>query len=246
MTQTTVYELGVPASCTDGFCGNVTHFVVESPPTPVVTHLIVEPELHSRVGKLVPIRLVEAADDSVEIECDLADFDALADADENMSNTLPSGHLAVRGDQHVHSTDGEIGKIRAVTVEAGSHRATHILLQEGHLWGKREVAIPWDSVTSLDGGVHLSLTSEEIKELPAVPSEASDGLMGAPVGLPVSALALIGLTIVRPDTIWPSPVYTDPGKEPADVPHQPHDRTWDHDQGQSSVGGRHRHVHRFG
>ncbi len=168
MTQTTVYELGVPASCTDGFCGNVTHFVVDSP-TLVVTHLIVEPELRSRVGKLVPIRLVEAADDSVEIQCDLAAFDALADVDESTSNTLPSGHLAVRGDLHVHSADGEIGKIRAVMVDAGGGRVTHILLQEGHLWGKREVAIPWGSVTGLDGGVHLSLTSEAIKELPAVP-----------------------------------------------------------------------------
>ena len=138
--QTTVYELGVPASCTQGFCGNVTHFVVDSP-TLVVTHLIVEPELGSRVGKLVPIRLVEAADDSAEIHCDLAAFNALVDADESMLNALPSGHQAVRGDQHVHTTDGEIGKIRAVMVDAGSGRVTHILLQERHLWGKREVAI---------------------------------------------------------------------------------------------------------
>jgi sporulation protein YlmC with PRC-barrel domain len=164
-----VYELGVPASCTDGFCGNVTHFVVDSP-THVVTHLIVEPELGRRVGKLVPIRLVEAADDSAELQCDLAAFDALVDADENMSSTLPDGHLAVRGDQHVHSTDGQIGKIRAVMVDASSGRVTHILLEEGHLWGKREVAIPWGSVTSLDSGVHLSLTSEAIKELPPVSS----------------------------------------------------------------------------
>ena len=168
VTQTTVYELGVPASCTDGFCGNTTHFVVDSA-TLVVTHLIVEPELHSRVGKLVPIRLVESADDSVEIQCDLAAFDALADTDESISNTLPSGHLAVRGDQHVHSTDGEIGKIRAVVVDAGSGQVTQILLQEGHLGTKREVGVPWGSVTSLDGGVHLNLTSEAIKKLPAVP-----------------------------------------------------------------------------
>ena len=167
VTQTTVYELGVPASCTDGFCGNVTHFVVDRA-SPVVTFLIVEPELRSRVGKLVPLGLVEAADDSVEIECDLAAFDALADADESRPDTLPSGHLAVRGDQHVHSTDGEIGKIRAVMLDAGTGQATHILLQEGHLWGKREVAIPWGSVTGLDDGVHVSLTSEAIKELPAI------------------------------------------------------------------------------
>ena len=164
--------MGVPASCTDGFCGNVSQFVVDSA-TLVVTHLIVEPDRHSGVGKLVPVGLVEAADDSVEIQCDLAAFDALADAEDHSepstSNAVAPGHLAVRGDRPVHSTDGEIGKIRAVMVDARSGRVTHILLQEGHLWGKREVAIPWGSVTNLDGGVHLSLTSEAVKELPAVP-----------------------------------------------------------------------------
>jgi sporulation protein YlmC with PRC-barrel domain len=164
--------MGVPASCTDGFCGNVSHFVVDAA-TLKVTHLIVAPERRSRVGKMVPLSLVEAADDSVELQCDLAAFDELADEEEasgpGVSGALPAGHLAVRGDQPVHSTDGEIGKIRAVMVDASSRRATHILLQEGHLWGKREVAIPWDSVTNLDGGVHVSLTSEAIKELPPIP-----------------------------------------------------------------------------
>jgi sporulation protein YlmC with PRC-barrel domain len=172
VTETTVYEMGVPASCTDGFCGNVSDFVVDAG-TLMVTHLIVEPERRRHLGKLVPIRLVEAADDSVELDCDLAAFDALADVDDasgpSGSDPLPPGHLAVRGDQPVHSTDGPIGKIRAVMVDASNRRATHILLQEGHLWGKREVAIPWDSVTNLDGGVHLSLTSEAVKELPPVP-----------------------------------------------------------------------------
>jgi sporulation protein YlmC with PRC-barrel domain len=172
VTQTTVYEMGVPASCTDGFCGNVTYFVVDVG-TLVVTDLIVEPERGEDLGKLVPVGLVEAADDSVELECDLAAFDALADAAEvlqsSLSDSPPSGHLAVRGDQPVHSSNGEIGKIRAVMVDARSRQVTHILLQEGHLWGKREVAIPWGSVTSVDGGVHVSLTSEAIKGLPPVP-----------------------------------------------------------------------------
>jgi hypothetical protein len=172
VTQTTVYEMGVPASCIDGFCGNVTQFVVDAPAL-VVTHLIVEPEHRRRPGKLVPLSSVEAADDSVQILCDLATFDALADADEEafqstVSDPRPSGHLAVRGDQPVHSSDGEVGKIRAVMVDASSRRVTHILLQEGHLWGKHEVAIPWGSVTSLDGGVRVRLTSEAIKGLPEV------------------------------------------------------------------------------
>ena len=79
MTDTTVYEMGVPASCTDGLCGNVTQFVLDAA-TLVATHLIVEPERGSGPDKLVPIGWVESADDSVEIRCDLEAFDALADA----------------------------------------------------------------------------------------------------------------------------------------------------------------------
>jgi sporulation protein YlmC with PRC-barrel domain len=164
--------MGVPASCTDGFCGNVTQFVVDAA-TLAVTYLVVEPERASGPGQLVPIGWVEAADDSVEIRCDLEAFDALAEAGEGLRPAGPglptSGDVAVKGDQPVHGTDGEIGKIRAVMVDAGNRRVTHILLQEGHLWGKREVAIPWGSVTSLDRGVHLNLTSEAVKELPAIP-----------------------------------------------------------------------------
>jgi sporulation protein YlmC with PRC-barrel domain len=172
VTQTTVYEMGVPASCTDGFCGNVTHFVIDAA-TRVVTHLVVKPDRRSDPSRLVPVGLVEAADDSVELQCDLASFGALADAEEalqsSLSDTQATGDLAVGGDQPVHSTDGEVGKIRAARVDAGTRQVTHILLQEGHLWGKREVAIPWGSVASLDGGVHVSLTREAIKGLPAVP-----------------------------------------------------------------------------
>jgi hypothetical protein len=64
VTDTTVYEMGVPASCTDGFCGNVTQFVVDAA-TLAVTYLIVEPERASGPGQLVPLGWVEAAADSV-------------------------------------------------------------------------------------------------------------------------------------------------------------------------------------
>ncbi len=44
---------------------------------------------------------------------------------------------------------------------------THILLDEGHLWGKRRVAIPIGAVASFSDGVRLSLTRDEVRDLPA-------------------------------------------------------------------------------
>ena len=45
---------------------------------------------------------------------------------------------------------------------------THVLLQEGHLWGRKEVAIPIKAVTSTDDGIRLSLSKHEVGHLPPV------------------------------------------------------------------------------
>jgi hypothetical protein len=45
---------------------------------------------------------------------------------------------------------------------------THVLLQEGHLWGRRQVAIPISAVTSTDNGILLSIPKQAVRELPPV------------------------------------------------------------------------------
>lgn len=49
-----------------------------------------------------------------------------------------------RGD-YVHATDGDIGRVQSLVSDRGSRHVTHVLLQEGHLWGRKEVAIPVDA-----------------------------------------------------------------------------------------------------
>ena len=43
-----------------------------------------------------------------------------------------------------------------------------MLLQEGHLWGRKQVAIPIGSVEKIDQGITVKLTKQEIGDLPAV------------------------------------------------------------------------------
>jgi hypothetical protein len=45
---------------------------------------------------------------------------------------------------------------------------THVLLDEGHLWGEKRVAIPIGAVANIKDGVSLSVTKEQVRELPAV------------------------------------------------------------------------------
>jgi len=45
---------------------------------------------------------------------------------------------------------------------------THVLLQEGHLWGRKEVAIPISAVTGIADGIRLNITKHQVQDLPPV------------------------------------------------------------------------------
>ena len=82
---------------------------------------------------------------------------------------VPPGEVEVRRGQHVHASDGPIGHVRGLVVDPSDHQVTHVLLNEGHLWGKREVSIPISAVTGVDDdGVRLNLTKAEVADLPPV------------------------------------------------------------------------------
>jgi sporulation protein YlmC with PRC-barrel domain len=105
----------------------------------------------------------------------LGDTDVTADAlAGGISQTVtydmvPLGEVEVRRGEHVHATDGNIGQVQGLVIEPRSHHVTHVLLQEGHLWGRKEVAIPISAVASVDDdGIKLSITKHQVQHLPAV------------------------------------------------------------------------------
>ena len=82
---------------------------------------------------------------------------------------VPPGEVEVERGQHVHASDGAIGHVRGLVIDPSDHQVTHVLLDEGHLWGKKEVSIPISAVIAVDGdGVRLRLTKAEIADLPPV------------------------------------------------------------------------------
>ena len=83
-------------------------------------------------------------------------------------DTIPLGEVEVRRGDAVHATDGDIGRVQGLVVDPRSHHVTHVLLQEGHLWGRKEVAIPIGAVTRVDEGIRLSITKRDVAGLPAV------------------------------------------------------------------------------
>ena len=83
-------------------------------------------------------------------------------------DTLPPGEVGVRRGETVHATDGEIGKVEGLVVEPTHGHVTHVLLKEGHLWGRKQVAIPIAAVTRMDGGISVTLSKREIEDLPSI------------------------------------------------------------------------------
>ena len=81
-------------------------------------------------------------------------------------DVIPPGEVEEHGGDHVHATDGDIGQLRAFRIDPSSGRVTHVLLGEGHLWGRKEVAIPFDKITGFDQGISLSLTRRQVADLP--------------------------------------------------------------------------------
>jgi sporulation protein YlmC with PRC-barrel domain len=98
---------------------------------------------------------------------------ALASAVETR-DMLPPGEVGVRRGETVHASDGEIGKVEGFVVDSSQGHVTHVLLQEGHLWGRKEVAIPIGNVETIDQGIAVNLTKHEIEALPAVGVAAHD------------------------------------------------------------------------
>jgi sporulation protein YlmC with PRC-barrel domain len=90
-------------------------------------------------------------------------------------DTVPLDEVEVRRGQHVHATDGTIGKVQGLIIDRRSHHVTHVLLQEGHLWGRKDVAIPISAVTDVGDGIRLNITRQQIQDLPPANIDHPDG-----------------------------------------------------------------------
>ena len=84
------------------------------------------------------------------------------------SDTVPQGEVDVRRGDPVEATDGDIGRVQGLVIDRDSRHVTHVLLQEGHLWGRKEVAIPISAVASTSDGIRLRISKQVVQDLPPV------------------------------------------------------------------------------
>ena len=86
-----------------------------------------------------------------------------------IEDRVPAGEVRIRRGERVNARDGHIGHVRGLIVDPADGAVTHVLLDEGHLWGHKRVAIPVGEVSGIDSeGVTVRLTKHQIKDLPSV------------------------------------------------------------------------------
>jgi hypothetical protein len=191
------YAIGAGVSCADGDCGRL-HRIIMDPATRALTHLVVGRDPHSArlvpialVGSagaeaivlactasgfdlLEPAEATEMVPQAAVPRGPAAGMGGGAlggyrpsKPDTVTYDRVPAGEVQLCRNERLHAADGDIGRIKGL-LAAPDHHVTHILLAEGHLWSRKEVAVPIRNVVDAVYGVQVDLTREELKDLPAV------------------------------------------------------------------------------
>ena len=89
---------------------------------------------------------------------------------------IPMGKVALHRGAVVEASDGYIGRLGELLLDPESGAITHFILQKGHAWGKKEVALPVSAVDeTLENTIVLKLDKESIGRLPAIPVKRDYG-----------------------------------------------------------------------
>jgi uncharacterized protein YrrD len=191
--------LNADVFCTDGLCGQSTEIVLDK--SDQVTHLVVKEQPWPHTDLLVPVNLVtETTSHAIQLRCSkeelakLQTFHEIKAIQEEVpryvagpymmpiefpttkwvvvrSEAIPPGEVAVCQGAHVEATDGRVGRLDEFLVDPVSDQVTHLVLREGHLWGKRDVTIPVSEIDHLEENtIYLKLNRDQVEALPSVPT----------------------------------------------------------------------------
>ena len=183
--------------CADGPCGRRTQVIID-PKTERVTYLVVKEKAAPHTQRLVPVdQVVETTPTLIRLRCT---SEALAKRDPfTETEYVPTGATYLPGEyamwpipeafvvpvEHAHmtegelalsqgarmeATDGQVGQVDELVVDPANGQITHLVLREGHRWGKKDVMIPVSQIERIEQGVvYLKLNKHSLAALPATP-----------------------------------------------------------------------------
>lgn len=171
MPETQLFRLGTEVRCADGHCGRVRSLVIKLAED-AITHLLVEPGHRRGRARLVPLNLVEAVNDEIQLGCTMAEYEQLDSPDESY---VPPGI----GDQEFYEREpviswpyysGGAGML-AVPVDAiaGRPQARTTDVVPEHLPGEEEIP----------RGEHVHATDGDIGQVEGVAVDPGSGRVTA-------------------------------------------------------------------
>ncbi len=114
---------------------------------------------------------------SVPMETDIIQID---------EHQIPPDQLAIHRGLGVEATDGWVGRVDEFMLDPSSGHITHLLLREGHLWGKKELSLPLSAVDRVfDDVVYLNVDKQTVNNLPTIPVRRSFGYSDSEIELVV-------------------------------------------------------------
>lgn len=195
-------HLNAHVECLDGRIGRLENIIL-NPKTEKVTYLVVRGNDLQNTERLVPERLVkEASHDTVFLSISKKKFEGMKNfiQEEYIPSNItlymaeqagwdmgtpasvfveheavPAGGLIVHKGAKVLATDGHAGKVDDFLVEKKTGRITHLILLEGHLWGKKDISVPVKQIDRYeDGNIYLKIDKRGVEALPVIDMKEKD------------------------------------------------------------------------
>jgi len=195
-------HLNSHVECSDGRIGRLENIIL-NPKTEKVTYLVVRGNDLQNTERLVPERLVkEATHDTVFLSISKKKFEGMKNfiQEEYIPSNItlymaeqagwdmgtpaavfveheavPAGGLVVHKGAKVFATDGHAGKVDDFLVERKTGRITHLILLEGHLWGKKDISVPVNQIDRYeDENIYLKIDKSGVEALPVIDMKGKD------------------------------------------------------------------------
>ena len=81
---------------------------------------------------------------------------------------IPEGEIAIHRGASVEATDGHIGKVEEFLIDPSDRHITHLVLEKGHLWHKKELTLPISAIARMDEDyIYLNIDKATVKSVSA-------------------------------------------------------------------------------
>jgi hypothetical protein len=191
------FMFGGHVEATDGRCGHLARVIVD-PVAQSLTHLVVQPGHHEERARLVPVGIVVNLEgDLISLNCTKKQFEQLDSAEDTafladarspgygligtplhhhndpmLSDRVPVGEVEIRRGDPLHARDGWVGEVEELVIDPVDRRITHVILQEGHVWGRKHIAVPLGGANRVGDEIRVDLTKDEIEAMPPPNSQS--------------------------------------------------------------------------